>query len=83
MDRSSASPRFSPQWRVGFALPLLPRASGKKKSKPEVTLSVIEPAPKPTPVGVGADGGGSGEESEAGEPQADPPVSEATPSEGE
>jgi ATP-dependent Clp protease ATP-binding subunit ClpC len=56
---------------------------GKKKSKPEVTLSVIEPAPKPTPVGVGADGGGSGEESEAGEPQADPPVSDATPSEGE
>jgi hypothetical protein len=44
---------------------------------------VIEPAPKPTPVGVGADGGGSGEESEAGEPQADPPVSDATPSEGE
>ena len=56
---------------------------GKKKAKPEVTLSVIEPAPKPTPVGVGAEGGGSGEEAEAGEPQADPPAGDATPSEGE
>jgi ATP-dependent Clp protease ATP-binding subunit ClpC len=56
---------------------------GKKKAKPEVTLSVIEPAPKPTPVGVGAEAGGSGEEAEAGEPQADPPAGDATPSEGE
>jgi hypothetical protein len=48
-----------------------------------VTLSVIEPAPKPTPVGVGAESGGSGEEGEAGEPQADPPAGDATPSEGE
>jgi hypothetical protein len=48
-----------------------------------VTLSVIEPAPKPTPVGVGAEGGGSAEEAEAGEPQADPPADDTTPSEGE
>jgi ATP-dependent Clp protease ATP-binding subunit ClpC len=60
-----------------------PVEDGKKKAKPGVTLSVIEPAPKPTPVGVGAEGGGSGEEGEAGEPQADPPAGDATPSEGE
>jgi hypothetical protein len=56
-----------------------PPADGEKK-KPEVVLSVIEPAPKPTPVGVGADGSG-GEESEADAPQ-DPPATD-TPSEGE
>src|SRR5262249_58806949 len=59
-----------------------PPEDGEKK-KPEVTLSVIEPAPKPTPVGVGADGGGSGEEAEQGEPQADPPPADGPPAESE
>ncbi|MGZ4174235.1 MAG: AAA family ATPase, partial [Solirubrobacteraceae bacterium] len=58
-----------------------PADDEKKKPKPEVVLSVIEPAPKPTPVGVGADGSG-GEESE-GEPQAEPPAGDAAPSESE
>ena len=56
-----------------------PPADGDKK-KPEVVLSVIDPAPKPTPVGVGADGSG-GEESEGETPQ-EPPAAE-TPAEGE
>jgi ATP-dependent Clp protease ATP-binding subunit ClpC len=56
-----------------------PPEDGDKK-KPEVVLSVIEPAPKPTPVGVGADGSG-GEESE-GEPPPEAPAAD-TPSEGE
>jgi hypothetical protein len=53
-----------------------------EKKKPEVVLSVIEPAPKPTPVGVGADGSG-GEQSEGGQPQPDPPAGDGTPSETE
>jgi ATP-dependent Clp protease ATP-binding subunit ClpC len=56
-----------------------PPEDGEKK-KPEVTLSVIEPAPKPTPVGVGADGSG-GEESEGEAPPQAPAAD--TPSEGE
>jgi ATP-dependent Clp protease ATP-binding subunit ClpC len=51
-----------------------------EKKKPEVVLSVIEPAPKPTPVGVGADGSG-GEESEGEAPPQAPAAD--TPSEGE
>jgi hypothetical protein len=57
-----------------------PPEDGEKK-KPEVVLSVIEPAPKPTPVGVGADGSG-GEESEGDDAPQDPPAAES-PSEGE
>jgi ATP-dependent Clp protease ATP-binding subunit ClpC len=48
----------------------------------EVVLTVIEPAPQPTPVGVGADGSGGGEDAE-GEPQAEPPAADGSPSEGE